>query len=102
MQGTRPAEILKLWLGLRQLGLDGIEAILDGAIARRRQLQGLLASDASLVVCSGPMHLVAFTPVEGDAAAAEAWSQSTRQALLAEQLMVSRPLYQGKIGRAHV
>ena len=96
LQGTRPAEILKLWLGLRQLGLDGIEAILDGAIARRRQLQGLLASDPSLVVRSGPMHLVAFTPVEGDAAAAEAWSQRTRQALLAEQLMVSRPLYQGR------
>ena len=42
------------------------------------------------------MHLVAFTPVEGDAAVAEAWSQRTRQALLAEQLMVSRPLYQGR------
>jgi len=96
LQGTRPAEILKLWLGLRQLGLEGIETILDGAIGRRRQLQALLAADDRLLVRSGPMHLVAFTPVGGDATAADQWSQSTRQALLASDLMLSRPHYQGR------
>jgi sulfinoalanine decarboxylase len=96
LQGTRPAEILKLWLGLRQLGLEGIETILDGAIARRRQLQALLAVDGRLQVCSGPMHLVAFTPVAGDALAADHWSQRTRQSLLARDLMLSRPHYQGR------
>ena len=96
LQGTRPAEILKLWLGLRQLGLEGIETILDGAIARRRQLQALLAVDDRLVVRSGPMHLVAFTPVGGDAMAADHWSQRTRQSLLACDLMLSRPHYQGR------
>lgn len=96
LQGTRPAEILKLWLGLRQLGLTGIEAILDGAIARRRHLQALLASDPALLLRSGPLHLVAFTPAEGDAAHADDWSQRTRQALLAEELMLSRPRYQGR------
>ena len=96
LQGTRPAEILKLWLGLRQLGLTGIEAILDGAIARRRHLQALLVSDTDLVLRSGPLHLLAFTPASGDAAYAEEWSQRTRQALLAEQLMLSRPWYQGR------
>ena len=96
LQGTRPAEILKLWLGLRQLGLEGIETILDGAIARRRQLQALLAADERLQICSGPMHLVAFTPVGGDALAADHWSQRTRQSLLARDLMLSRPHYQGR------
>ena len=96
LQGTRPAEILKLWLGLRQLGLAGIEAILDGAIARRRHLLALLASDTDLVLRSGPLHLLAFTPANGDAAYAEEWSQRTRQVLLAEQLMLSRPWYQGR------
>ena len=96
LQGTRPAEILKLWLGLRQLGLEGIETILDGAIARRRQLQALLAADDRLQVRSGPMHLVAFTPLGSDALAADQWSQRTRQALLASDLMLSRPHYQGR------
>ena len=96
LQGTRPAEILKLWLGLRQLGMEGIETILDGAIARRRQLQALLDADERLLIRSGPMHLVAFTPVGGDALAADRWSQRTRQALLASNLMLSRPHYQGR------
>jgi sulfinoalanine decarboxylase len=96
LQGTRPAEILKLWLGLRQLGLEGIEAILDGAIARRRQLEALLLADDRLQVRSGPMHLLAFTPLSGDALAADHWSQRTRQSLLARDLMLSRPHYQGR------
>ena len=28
LQGSRPAEVLKLWLGLRQLGEEGIEKVL--------------------------------------------------------------------------
>ncbi len=93
IQGTRPAEVLKLWLGLRQLGMVGIEALLDGAVGRRRQLQSLLAASPGLRLVTGPLHLLAFTPRQGDAASAEAWSQRTRQQLLAADLMLSRPLY---------
>ncbi len=96
LQGSRPAEILKLWLGLRQLGLAGIEAVLDGAINRRRQLQTFLASDERLLLRTGACHLLAFTPDGLDGAAAEAWSQSTRQLLLQHQLMLSRPHYAGR------
>jgi sulfinoalanine decarboxylase len=39
---------------------------------------------------------LAFTPCDGDAAAAERWSLLTRQRLLEQQLMLSRPLYQGR------
>ena len=96
LQGSRPAEILKLWLGLRQLGLAGIEAVLDGAISRRRQLWALLAASERLRLHSGAFHLLAFAPDGLDAAAAAAWSQSTRQKLLQEQLMLSRPHYAGR------
>ncbi|MFM7360822.1 MAG: pyridoxal phosphate-dependent decarboxylase family protein [Cyanobium sp.] len=96
LQGTRPAEILKLWLGLRQLGLEGIAAVLEGSLERRRQLQELLEADGRLTLCSGPLHLIAFRPAAADPAAAERWSLRARQELLDQQLMLSRPLYQGR------
>jgi sulfinoalanine decarboxylase len=96
LQGTRPAEILKLWLGLRQLGLEGIAHLVDGAVGRRRALQERLAGDARLLLRGGALHLLAFTPAGLDAAAAERWSVRARQRLLADQLMLSRPLYAGR------
>jgi sulfinoalanine decarboxylase len=96
LQGTRPAEVLKLWLGLRQLGLEGIETLLDQAIARRDHLQQLLQVHSGLSLVSGPLHLLAFTPAHASAAEAEVWSRQTRQRLLDAQLMLSRPLYGGR------
>ena len=40
LQGTRPAEVLKLWLGLRQLGIEGIGAVLESALERKAMLNG--------------------------------------------------------------
>jgi sulfinoalanine decarboxylase len=88
--------VLKLWLGLRQLGLEGIEKLLDGAIVRRRCLQQLLAGDGQLLLRGGSLHMLAFTPANANAEQAELWSQTTRQRLLAEGLMLSRPLYAGR------
>jgi sulfinoalanine decarboxylase len=59
LQGTRAAEVLKLWLGLRQLGLSGIEAVVDGAIGRRRYLQRQL-EPLGLDLRGGPLHLLAL------------------------------------------
>ena len=95
LQGTRPAEVLKLWLGLRQLGLQGIEQLLGGAVQRRQRLQELL-EPLPLDCSSGPLHLVAFTPRGLSPDAAERWSLHTRQQLLEHQLMLSRPFYQGR------
>lgn len=96
LQGTRPAEILKLWLGLRQLGMEGIAAILDGAIGRRRQLSALLAAEPGMVQISGPMHMLALSPGGLTPGQAGIWSERTRKYLLSQQLMLSRPIYQGR------
>ena len=95
LQGTRAAEVLKLWLGLRQLGLSGIEAVVDGAISRRRCLQRQL-EPLALDLCGGPLHLLAFVPAGATPSQAEAWSIQTRQRLLDAQLMLSRPLHGGR------
>jgi sulfinoalanine decarboxylase len=95
LQGTRPAEILKLWLGLRQLGLEGIAALLQGAIDRRRRLQALLAPEPRLLLRRGALHLLAFRPRGDDPDRSERWSQATRAELLRQGLMLSRPHYRG-------
>ena len=49
-----------------------------------------------LTLRSGPLHLLAFTPSHLKAHEAEAWSVQTRQRLLEQQLMLSRPFYAGR------
>ncbi len=95
IQGTRPAEVLKLWLGLRQLGEQGIELLLEKAIYRRSYLQKRL-DDSKLSLISGPLHLLACTPKMADVNQASEWSISTRQSLLSQKLMLSRPMHQGR------
>ena len=92
LQGTRPAEVLKLWLGLRQLGQHGIDQLLDGALHRARVLRQAL-SPLPLVILSGDLHIVCFRP--GATGSSEAWSRHTREQLLDQGLMLSRPLYRG-------
>jgi sulfinoalanine decarboxylase len=96
LQGTRSAEVLKLRLGLRQLGLEGIERVIQGAIGRRRRLQALLpatAGEGALELISGPLHLLACRPAGAGAEACANWSARCRAALCAEGLMLSRPLH---------
>ncbi|MFM9086711.1 MAG: pyridoxal phosphate-dependent decarboxylase family protein [Cyanobium sp.] len=95
LQGTRPAEILKLWLGLRQLGWEGVESLLTGALQRQRHLRDLLAPEHRMLLQCGSLHLLAFRPVHSDPDHSARWSQATRQTLLDHRLMLSRPLYQG-------
>ena len=92
LQGTRPAEILKLWLGLRQLGEAGIAAPLSGALQRRQTLAAQLDPEKFMLL-SGDLHLLAFHPQEGGIDAANCWSEETRQTLLSHGYMLSRPFY---------
>ncbi len=95
LQGTRSAEVLKLWLGLRQLGEKGIETLLEGALQRRRYFQGKL--DQSKLEClTGPLHLIACTPKDFDNCKAAEWSVMTKKILLNQDFMLSRPIHSGR------
>ncbi len=94
LQGTRAADVLKLWLGLRQLGETGIDVLLQRAISRRTYLEKRL--DKSLFnILSGPLHLIAFTPFYSHENSSSKWAFETRQTLLVNKFMLSRPYYQG-------
>jgi glutamate/tyrosine decarboxylase-like PLP-dependent enzyme len=92
LQGTRPAEILKLWLGLRQLGEAGIEATLSGALQRRTAFAAQLDPE-KFTLLAGDLHLLAFHAKQGGVDAAGRWSEATRQMLLSHGYMLSRPFY---------
>ena len=90
LQGTGPAEILKLWLGLRQLGEAGIEKLLQAALDRRNSVCRRLDAER-LDVLSGTLHLLAFRPRGLHGSEADLWCETTRRALLQQGFMLSRP-----------
>ena len=95
IQGTRSAESLKLWIGLRQLGEEGIEKILLDSIKRRCYLESMIDSSKFKII-SGPLHLLAFTPINYNSSQASDWSIKTRNSLLTSKFMLSRPVYEDR------
>ncbi len=95
IQGTRSAESLKLWIGLRQLGEDGIEKILLDSIKRKCYLESLIDSSKFRII-SGPLHLLAFTPLDNTSYKSSDWSIRTRRSLLTSKFMLSRPMYRNR------
>ena len=92
IQGTRSAESLKLWIGLRQLGEKGIEKLLLDSIKRRCYLESIIDS-SKFKILTGPLHLLALTPINYDSSQAYEWSKKTRNSLLKSKFMLSRPAY---------
>ncbi|WP_269622853.1 pyridoxal phosphate-dependent decarboxylase family protein [Prochlorococcus marinus] len=95
LQGTRPAEVLKLWIGLRQLGQKGINDLLDGSLKRRLYFYEKINRQKFKVI-SGPLHLLAFTPSSIDDIHAKEWSMTTKSKLLKNKFMLSRPNYKNR------
>ncbi|MGB1415933.1 MAG: pyridoxal phosphate-dependent decarboxylase family protein [Synechococcus sp.] len=94
LQGTRPAEVLKLWFGLRQLGLSGISMVLTSALERAALFRQHL--DHSRIICQpGALHLVAFCPSTSCSGDSSSWTLALRQELMREGFMLSRPMYAG-------
>ena len=95
IQGTRSAESLKLWIGLRQLGENGIEKLLLDSINRKCYLESIIDSSKFNII-SGPLHLLALTPSDYNICQASDWSIRIRSSLLRSKFMLSRPMYKDR------
>ncbi len=95
LQGSRPAEVIKLWLGLRFLGLKGIEDILKSSIDRKAYFEKNLSSK-KYEIYSGPLHIISFLPKGISLEDSNSWTKINRIKLLNNNYMLSRPELNGK------
>ena len=95
IQGSRPAEVIKLWLGLRFLGLDGIENILKSSIKRKDFFIKNICKK-KFDIYTGPLHIVSFLPKKLDPKDSDAWTQTKVNELIKNNFMLSRPKFKGK------
>tara|TARA_A100001035_G_scaffold31093_1_gene20899 strand:- start:68 stop:1453 length:1386 start_codon:yes stop_codon:yes gene_type:complete len=95
IQGSRPAEVIKLWLGLRFLGLNGIEDILKSSIDRKEYFIKNISKN-KFDICSGPLHIVSFLPKGIEPKDSDVWTQSKIIELMKNNFMLSRPKFKGK------
>ncbi|MBO8228185.1 aminotransferase class V-fold PLP-dependent enzyme [Prochlorococcus marinus XMU1414] len=95
IQGSRPAEVIKLWLGLRFLGLKGIEIILKSSI-KRKEFFVKNISKYKFDIYSGPLHIVSFLPSKLEPRDSDAWTKTKVNELIKNNFMLSRPKFKGK------
>jgi len=95
IQGSRPAEIIKLWLGLRFLGLKGIEDILKSSIIRKNFFIKNISKN-KFDIYSGPLHIVSFIPKGLTKKDTNFWTQNKVNELKKNNYMLSRPKFKGK------
>jgi len=95
IQGSRPAEVIKLWLGLRFLGLKGIENILKSSIKRKDFFVKNISKN-KFDIYSGPLHIVSFLPNKLEPKDSDAWTQTKVNELIKNNFMLSRPKFKGK------
>ena len=95
IQGSRPAEVIKLWLGLRLLGLKGIEDILKSSI-KRKEFFIKNISKSKYELYSGPLHIVSFLPRGLAQKDTEFWTKTKVNELMKNNFMLSRPRFKGK------
>ena len=95
IQGSRPAEIIKLWLGFRFLGLNGIENILKSSIKRKDFFIKNISKN-KFDIYSGPLHIVSFLPNKLEPKDSDAWTQTKVNELINNNFMLSRPKFKGR------
>lgn len=93
LQGTRPAEVLKLWLTLQHLGLSGLARLVDAGMDLTAEVAAELARRPSLELAApADSNLLCFRPAGVEDAAVEA----LQQRLLDAGIFLSLPLYEGR------
>ncbi len=92
IQGSRPAEIIKLWLGLRYLGMKGIEDVLSSSIEKRKLFENNL-NTKKYELCSGPLHIISFLPKGMNKKESNEWTLKKRISLMDNNFMLSRPFF---------
>ena len=95
IQGSRPAEIIKLWLGLRFLGMRGIEDVLNSSIKRRIFFENNLDT-YKYDLYSGPLHIISFLPKGMNKNESDSWTLKKRIKHLKKNFMISRPLFKNR------
>ncbi len=95
IQGSRPAEIIKLWLGLRYLGMQGIENVLNSCLEKRKFLENNLNKE-KYDLFSGPLHIISFLPKGMNKNESDEWTLNKRISLMKKNFMLSRPLFKNK------
>ena len=95
IQGSRPAEVIKLWLGLRFLGLKGVEDILKSSIKRKNFFLNNISKN-KFEIYSGPLHIVSFIPKGLTPKDTDFWTQTKVNELKNNNFMISRPKFKGK------
>ena len=95
IQGSRPAEIIKLWLGLRFLGNSGIYHILKSSIEKKLYFEENL-NHRKFSIYSGPLHIISFLPKGLKVKESDIWSERKRSELMKMNIMLSRPKFKSK------
>ena len=95
IQGSRPAEVIKLWLGLRFLGLKGIEDILQSSIKRKDLFLNSISKN-KFEIYSGPLHIVSFLPKGLTPRDTDFWTKNKVNELMKNNFMLSRPKFKDK------
>ncbi len=95
VQGSRPAEIIKLWLGLNYLGISGVEKILNDSIHKKELLQQNLNED-KFEIHAGPLHIITFVPKGMTRNESNKWTYDARKLLIKNEFMLSRPFYKNQ------
>ena len=95
IQGSRPAEIIKLWLGLRFLGMKGIEDVLISSIERRKFFEINLNKE-KYDLYSGPLHIISFLPKGMNKKESDEWTLNKKISLMKNKFMLSRPVFKNK------
>ena len=95
VQGSRPAEIIKLWLGLKFLGEEGINDILKSSIMKKMLFENILDKN-KFNIYSGSLHIISFEPKNMNFEQINNWSLVTKKFLLENKIMISRPLFKNR------